>query len=160
MVDREPSKFLVLVRFQHLLGEKMIKTVRKENPIISLVNSVFIDLPAPSNLSYLWNYGSLLGICLIMQIVTGIFLAMHYCAEAHLAFSSVAYLTQESFVLRFWHANCTSMFFLSVYIHIGRGIFYGSYTKIIVWNVGVLLYVLMMATAFIGYVLPWGQMSF
>lgn len=138
----------------------MIKSLRKENPVISLVNSVFIDLPAPSNISYLWNFGSLLGICLVIQIVTGIFLAMHYCADASLAFSSVAYLTQDSFVLRFWHANGTSMFFLCVYIHIGRGIYYGSYTRTIVWNVGILLYVLMMATAFIGYVLPWGQMSF
>lgn len=141
----------------------MTKTIRKENPVISLINSMLIDLPAPSNISYLWNFGSLLGICLIIQIITGIFLAMHYCADANLAFSSVAHITRDvnyGFLLRYLHANGASMFFLSVYLHIGRGIYYGSYTKIIVWNVGVLLFLLMILTAFIGYVLPWAQMSF
>jgi len=141
----------------------MTKTIRKENPVISLVNGMFIDVPAPSNISYLWNFGSLLGICLIIQIITGIFLAMHYCADANLAFSSVAHITRDvnyGPLLRYLHANGASMFFLCVYLHIGRGIYYGSYTKIIVWNVGVLLFLLMMLTAFIGYVLPWAQMSF
>nr|YP_001648503.1 cytochrome b [Topsentia ophiraphidites]ABW83865.1 apocytochrome b [Topsentia ophiraphidites] len=141
----------------------MTKTIRKENPVISLMNGMFIDVPAPSNISYLWNYGSLLGLCLIIQIVTGIFLAMHYCADANLAFSSVAHITRDvnyGSLLRYLHANGASMFFLCVYLHIGRGIYYGSYTKIIVWNVGVLLFLLMILTAFIGYVLPWAQMSF
>lgn len=141
----------------------MIKTIRKENPIISLINSMFVDLPAPSNFSYFWNYGSLLGICLIIQIITGIFLAMHYCPDVNLAFSSVAHITRDvnyGFVLRYLHANGASMFFFCVYFHIGRGIYYGSYTKTIVWNIGVLLFLLMIVTAFIGYVLPWGQMSF
>nr|YP_001648610.1 cytochrome b [Halisarca dujardinii]ABW76602.1 apocytochrome b [Halisarca dujardinii] len=141
----------------------MTKAFRKDNPIVSIVNSIFIDLPAPSNISYLWNYGSLLGICLGVQIVTGIFLAMHYCADVDLAFSSVAHITRDvnyGFVLRSLHANGAAMFFLCVYLHIGRGIYYGSYNKMIVWNVGIVIYLLMMLTAFIGYVLPWGQMSF
>uniref|UniRef100_A0AAU8HNI2 Cytochrome b n=1 Tax=Porifera sp. TaxID=3140030 RepID=A0AAU8HNI2_9METZ len=141
----------------------MTKTIRKENPVISLINSIFIDLPAPSNFSYLWNFGSLLGICLIIQIITGIFLAMHYCSDVNLAFTSVAHITRDvnyGFILRYLHANGASMFFLCVYFHIGRGLYYGSYTKVIVWNVGVVLFFLMIITSFIGYVLPWAQMSF
>lgn len=141
----------------------MTKTIRKENSVISLVNSIFIDLPAPSNFSYLWNFGSLLGICLVIQIITGIFLAMHYCSDVNLAFTSVAHITRDvnyGFILRYLHANGASMFFLCVYLHIGRGLYYGSYTKEIVWNVGVVLFLLMIVTAFIGYVLPWAQMSF
>ena len=141
----------------------MIKTIRKENPVIGLVNSMFIDLPAPSNFSYFWNFGSLLGICLVIQIITGIFLAMHYCPDVNLAFSSVSHITRDvnwGFILRSLHANGASMFFLCVYFHIGRGIYYGSYTKIIVWNVGVLIFLIMIITSFLGYVLPWGQMSF
>lgn len=141
----------------------MTKTIRKENPIIVLVNNMFVDVPSPSNISYLWNFGSLLGACLIIQILTGIFLAMHYCSEVNLAFISVAHITRDvnyGFVLRYIHANGASLFFLCVYFHIGRGIYYGSYTKHIVWNVGVVLFFLMIITSFIGYVLPWGQMSF
>nr|YP_001648565.1 cytochrome b [Ptilocaulis walpersi]ABW83886.1 apocytochrome b [Ptilocaulis walpersi] len=141
----------------------MNKTIRKENPVISLINNMFIDLPSPSNISYLWNFGSLLGISLIIQIITGIFLAMHYCPDINLAFSSVAHITRDvnyGFILRYLHANGASMFFLCVFFHIGRGIYYGSYLKHIVWNVGVLIFLLMIVTAFIGYVLPWGQMSF
>ncbi len=141
----------------------MTKTIRKENPVISLVNNMLIDLPGPSNISYFWNFGILLGVCLIIQILTGIFLAMHYCPDVNLAFSSVAHITRDvnyGFVLRYLHANGASLFFLCVYLHIGRGLYYGSYTKIIVWNVGVLLFLLMIVTAFLGYVLPWGQMSF
>nr|YP_004123486.1 cytochrome b [Halisarca harmelini]ADT81737.1 apocytochrome b [Halisarca harmelini] len=141
----------------------MTKAFRKENPIVSMVNSMFIDLPAPSNISYFWNYGSLLGICLFVQIITGIFLAMHYCSDVDLAFSSVAHITRDvnyGFIIRSLHANGASMFFLCVYFHIGRGIYYGSYNRMFVWNVGVIIYLLMMLTAFLGYVLPWGQMSF
>nr|YP_001648482.1 cytochrome b [Aplysina fulva]YP_005351089.1 cytochrome b [Aplysina cauliformis]ABW76543.1 apocytochrome b [Aplysina fulva]ACA49808.1 apocytochrome b [Aplysina cauliformis] len=141
----------------------MIKAFRKENPVFSIINTIFIDLPAPSNISYLWNFGSLLGVCLIIQIITGVLLAMHYCSDISLAFSSVAHITRDvnyGFILRYLHANGASMFFLCVYIHIGRGIYYGSYTKTMVWNVGIIIYILMMGTAFIGYVLPWGQMSF
>lgn len=141
----------------------MTKAFRKDNPIFSIVNSMFIDSPSPSNISYLWNYGSLLGLCLIVQIITGIFLAMHYCSDVDLAFSSVAHITRDvnyGFIIRSLHANGASMFFLCVYLHIGRGIYYGSYNKMIVWNVGIIIYLLMMLTAFLGYVLPWGQMSF
>ena len=141
----------------------MTKTIRKENPVISLINNMLIDLPAPSNISYLWNFGVLLAICLGIQIITGIFLAMHYCPDVDLAFSSVAHITRDvnyGFILRYLHANGASMFFFCVYLHIGKGIYYGGYTKIIVWNVGVFLFLLMIVTAFIGYVLPWGQMSF
>ena len=141
----------------------MIKTIRKENSIISLANNMFIDLPSPSNFNYLYNFGSLLGICLIIQVITGVFLAMHYCADVNMAFTSVVHITGDvnyGFILRYLHANGASMFFFGVYLHIGRGIYYGSYTKIVVWNVGVLLFLLMIVTAFIGYVLPWGQMSF
>lgn len=114
---------------------QMTKSFRKENPVLSLVNGMFIDLPSPSNISYLWNFGSLLGFCLITQIVTGIFLAMHYCADVNLAFSSVDYITRDvnyGLVFRWLHANGAHMFFLCVYIHIGRGLYYGSYTKQIV----------------------------
>ena len=141
----------------------MTKTIRKENPVISIVNGLLIDLPSPSNLSYFWNFGILLGLCLAIQILTGIFLAMHYCSEINLAFSSVAHITRDvnyGFILRYLHANGASLFFLCVYLHIGKGLYYGSYTKNIVWNVGVLLFLLMIVTAFLGYVLPWGQMSF
>lgn len=97
---------------------------------------------------------------MVFQVLTGIFLAMHYCPDEGLAFSSVVVLTQESFALRFLHANGTSVFFLCVYLHIGKGLYYGGFSKVLVWYVGIFIYVFMMATAFIGYVLPWGQMSF
>ncbi len=139
------------------------RSIRKTNPLISFMNNMFIDLPSPSNISYLWNFGSLLGGCLVIQMVTGIFLAMHYCADVNLAFSSIMHITWDveyGFFLRSLHLNGASFFFVCVYIHIGRGIYYGSYVKRMVWNVGVAIYILMMGTAFMGYVLPWGQMSF
>ena len=137
--------------------------IRKENPIFSPINSALIDLPSPSSISYLWNFGSLLGLCLTIQIITGIFLAMHYCADVSLAFSSIAHITRDvnyGFLLKFLHANGASVFFLCVYIHIARGLYYGSYLKVPLWYSGVIIYLIMMLTAFIGYVLPWGQMSF
>lgn len=137
--------------------------IRKENPIISPINSTLIDLPAPSNISYLWNFGSLLGLCLGIQIITGIFLAMHYCSDVSLAFSSIAHITRDvnyGFLLKYLHANGASAFFLCVYIHIARGLYYGSYLRFHLWSSGVLIFLIMMMTAFIGYVLPWGQMSF
>lgn len=125
---------------------------------------MLVDLPAPSNLSYMWGFGSLLGLCLIIQLGSGIFLAMHYTANIDLAFISVEHIMRDvnyGWLLRYIHANGASMFFIMVYLHIGRGLYYGSYTKPreIVWGVGVIILILMMATAFIGYVLPWGQMS-
>lgn len=137
--------------------------IRKENPIFSPINSTIIDLPSPASISYFWNFGSLLGLCLIIQILTGIFLAMHYCADVSLAFSSVAHIARDvnyGFLLKYLHANGASAFFLCVYIHIARGLYYGSYLRWHLWSSGVTLFLIMMLTAFIGYVLPWGQMSF
>nr|AGZ18941.1 cytochrome b [Dermophis mexicanus] len=137
--------------------------MRKTHPMIKIINNSFIDLPSPSNLSSLWNYGSLLGICLIMQILTGLFLAMHYTADTTMAFSSVAHIYRDvnyGWLMRNLHANGASFFFIFIYMHIGRGIYYGSYLYKETWNIGVILLLLVMATAFVGYVLPWGQMSF
>nr|ALO20829.1 cytochrome b [Halitholus cirratus] len=137
--------------------------IRKENPIFSPINSTVIDLPSPVNISYFWNFGSLLGLCLVIQILTGIFLAMHYCADVSLAFSSIAHISRDvnyGFLLKYLHANGASAFFLCVYIHIARGLYYGSYLRKHLWMSGVAIFLIMMLTAFIGYVLPWGQMSF
>nr|YP_009003495.1 cytochrome b [Caecilia gracilis]AGZ18902.1 cytochrome b [Caecilia gracilis] len=141
----------------------MAPNMRKTHPILKIINNSFIDLPAPSNLSYQWNYGSLLGICLITQILTGLFLAMHYTADTTMAFSSIAHICRDvnyGWLLRNIHTNSASFFFICIYLHIGRGIYYGSYMFKETWNIGVLLLFLTMATAFVGYVLPWGQMSF
>jgi len=137
--------------------------IRKENPLISPINSMLIDLPSPSNISYLWNFGSLLGLCLGIQILTGIFLAMHYSADVSIAFSSVTHILEDvnyGFVLKYLHANGASAFFICVYIHIARGLYYGSYLRSHLWGSGISIFMIMMLTAFIGYVLPWGQMSF
>nr|YP_009003560.1 cytochrome b [Luetkenotyphlus brasiliensis]AGZ19045.1 cytochrome b [Luetkenotyphlus brasiliensis] len=137
--------------------------VRKTHPLIKIINNSFIDLPSPSNLSSLWNYGSLLGLCLISQILTGLFLAMHYTADTSMAFSSVAHICRDvnyGWLMRNTHANGASLFFICIYMHIGRGLYYGSYLYKETWNIGVALLLLVMATAFVGYVLPWGQMSF
>uniref|UniRef100_A0AAU8HNB0 Cytochrome b n=1 Tax=Rhinella sp. Western Amazonia TaxID=3090810 RepID=A0AAU8HNB0_9NEOB len=141
----------------------MAPVLRKSHPLIKIINNSFIDLPAPINLSSLWNFGSLLGICLIAQIATGLFLAMHYTADTSMAFSSVAHICRDvnnGWLLRSLHANGASFFFICIYLHIGRGMYYGSYLFKETWNIGVILLFLVMATAFVGYVLPWGQMSF
>nr|WBU94756.1 cytochrome b [Anguis colchica] len=138
-------------------------TTRKTHPLLKILNSSLIDLPAPPNLSSWWNFGSLLGLCLIMQIMTGIFLAMHYTPHISLAFSSIAHIcrdVQYGWLLRNLHANGASMFFFCIYAHIGRGLYYGSHTLKKTWYSGVALLLMLMATAFLGYVLPWGQMSF
>jgi ubiquinol-cytochrome c reductase cytochrome b subunit len=132
--------------------------------LIALINSYLIDSPAPSNLSYLWNFGSLLGVCLIFQIITGVTLAMHYVGNIDLAFVSVEHIMRDvnyGWLLRYMHMNVAALFFIFVYIHIGKGLYYGSYRKprILLWSIGVIIFILMMATAFIGYVLPFGQMS-
>lgn len=141
----------------------MTLNTRKHHPIIKIVNSSFIDLPTPSNISAWWNFGSLLGLCLIIQIITGLFLAIHYTPDISSAFSSVAHIhrdVQYGWLIRNLHANGASIFFICIYLHIGRGLYYGSYIYIETWNIGVLLLLLVIATAFIGYVLPWGQISF
>nr|WAB69877.1 cytochrome b [Osteocephalus leprieurii] len=141
----------------------MAPITRKTHPLLKIVNNSFIDLPAPANLSAWWNFGSLLGVCLIVQIATGLFLAMHYTADTSMAFSSVAHICRDvnnGWLLRNLHANGASFFFICIYLHIGRGMYYGSFLFKETWNVGVILLFLVMATAFVGYVLPWGQMSF
>jgi ubiquinol-cytochrome c reductase cytochrome b subunit len=134
-------------------------------PIINIFNDHLIDYPTPVNINYLWNFGSMAGIFLVVQILTGIFLAMHYTPHVDLAFLSVEHIMRDvnnGWLIRYLHANGASMFFAVVYIHVARGIYYGSYQKPrgFVWVVGVVILILMMATAFMGYVLPWGQMSF
>nr|YP_009239716.1 cytochrome b [Plotosus lineatus]AMM05995.1 cytochrome b [Plotosus lineatus] len=137
--------------------------LRKSHPILKTVNNALIDLPAPSNISAWWNFGSLLLLCLIMQIMTGLFLAMHYTSEISTAFSSVVHICRDvnyGWTIRNLHANGASFFFICLYLHIGRGLYYGSYLFKETWNIGVVLFLLVMMTAFVGYVLPWGQMSF
>nr|YP_010242199.1 cytochrome b [Notostomus gibbosus]QTI83238.1 cytochrome b [Notostomus gibbosus] len=137
--------------------------LRKTHPLLKIVNGALVDLPAPANISILWNFGSLLLLCLGVQIVTGLFLAMHYTAHIDLAFSSVAHICRDvnyGWLLRTLHANGGSFFFICLYVHIGRGIYYGSFMYLHTWSVGVIILFLTMATAFLGYVLPWGQMSF
>nr|YP_010388453.1 cytochrome b [Zoroaster ophiactis]UPP55902.1 cytochrome b [Zoroaster ophiactis] len=141
----------------------MTGPLRKNHPLLKILNNSLIDLPSPSNLSVWWNFGSLLGLCLIIQIITGLFLAMHYTPDVSLAFSSISHICRDvnyGWLLRNIHANTASFFFFCMYFHIGRGIYYGSYINNETWNIGVILLLLTMLTAFVGYVLPWGQMSF
>nr|AAX14554.1 cytochrome b [Anabas testudineus] len=137
--------------------------IRKTHPLVKIANDALIDLPTPVNISAWWNFGSLLGLCLAAQIVTGLFLAMHYTADTTTAFSSVAHICRDvnyGWLIRNLHANGASFFFICIYLHIGRGLYYGSYLYKETWNTGVILLLLVMMTAFVGYVLPWGQMSF
>jgi ubiquinol-cytochrome c reductase cytochrome b subunit len=132
--------------------------------LLTLANHL-TDYPTPKNLNYWWTFGGILTFCLITQIITGLVLAMHYIAHADLAFSSVEHIMRDvnyGWLIRYIHANGASMFFLAVYIHIFRSLFYGSYKapREIIWILGIMIYLLMMAAAFMGYVLPWGQMSF
>nr|AGX28914.1 cytochrome b [Pomatorhinus ruficollis nigrostellatus] len=141
----------------------MALNLRKNHPLMKIVNDSLIDLPTPSNISSWWNFGSLLGICLITQIITGLLLATHYTADTSLAFNSVAHMCRDvqfGWLIRNIHANGASFFFICIYFHIGRSIYYGSYLNKETWNIGVILLLTLMATAFVGYVLPWGQMSF
>jgi ubiquinol-cytochrome c reductase cytochrome b subunit len=136
----------------------------KSHPLLRLVNSYIIDSPTPSNLSYLWNFGSLLALCLIIQIVTGVTLAMHYTPSVAEAFNSVEHIMRDvnnGWLIRYLHANTASAFFFLVYLHVGRGLYYGSYKapRTLTWIIGSIILIVMMATAFLGYVLPYGQMS-
>nr|YP_913444.1 cytochrome b [Labeo batesii]BAF41505.1 cytochrome b [Labeo batesii] len=138
-------------------------SLRKTHPLMKIANNALIDLPTPSNISTWWNFGSLLGLCLIAQILTGLFLAMHYTSDISAAFSSVAHICRDvnyGWLIRNIHANGASFFFICIYMHIARGLYYGSYLYKETWNIGVVLLLLVMMTAFVGYVLPWGQMSF
>lgn len=141
----------------------MNKPLRVKHPIFSIANSALVDLPAPSNISAWWNFGSLLFLCLIIQILTGLFLAIHYTADINLAFNRVNHICRDvnyGWLLRTLHANGASFFFICIYLHVGRGIYYGSYIFTPTWLVGVIILFLVIGTAFIGYVLPWGQISF
>ena len=133
-------------------------------PLLSLASHL-TEYPTPKNLNYWWTFGGILTFCLITQIVTGLVLAMHYIAHADMAFDSVEHIMRDvnyGWLIRYIHSNGASMFFLAVYIHIFRSLFYGSYKspREIIWIIGIIIYLLMMAAAFMGYVLPWGQMSF
>nr|YP_010238595.1 cytochrome b [Oestrus ovis]QTE20652.1 cytochrome b [Oestrus ovis] len=141
----------------------MNKPMRIKHPIMKIINNSLVDLPAPINISTWWNFGSLLFLCLMIQILTGLFLAMHYTADINLAFNSVNHICRDvnyGWLLRTIHANGASFFFICLYLHVGRGIYYNSYLFIPTWMIGVLILFLVMGTAFMGYVLPWGQMSF
>ena len=135
----------------------------KTNPILKILNSSLVDLPTPRRISTMWNFGSLLGVCLRAQLVTGLFLAMHYSRDTAFAFNSISHIMRDvnyGWALRIFHANGARIFFICAYLHIRRGIYFSSYHQKAVWARGVTILFLLMATAFLGYVLPWGQMSF
>lgn len=141
----------------------MFKPLRTINPVIKILNASLIDLPAPINISIWWNYGSLLGLCLVIQTATGLFLSIHYVPNIDLAFSSVAHIRRDvnyGWLIRARHANGASIFFLFLYLHTGRGLYYNSFVIVETWNIGIIILVLAIAAAFTGYVLPWGQISF
>nr|WPM98431.1 cytochrome b [Ochthebius quadricollis] len=140
-----------------------MKTPMRTKTPLDIINSSLIDLPSPSNISAWWNFGSLLGLCLMIQIITGLFLAMHYTADINNAFNSVIHICRDvnyGWLIRTLHANGASFFFICIYLHIGRGMYYSSYNMKMTWIMGVIILFAVMATAFLGYVLPWGQMSF
>ncbi len=144
---------------------KIEKWLEARLPIISLVHGSFVAYPTPRNLNYFWTFGAILSFMLIAQIITGVVLVMHYAPNTLVAFDLVEHIMRDvnyGWMLRYLHANGASMFFIAVYIHIFRGLYYGSYKepREILWILGVVIFLLMMATAFMGYVLPWGQMSF
>nr|ATC73080.1 cytochrome b [Cicadellinae sp. EMHAU-2015-Zz060410] len=141
----------------------MNKSILKLNPLLKIINNSLIDLPTPLNLSAWWNFGSILGMCLMIQLISGILLSMHYTSNIEMAFISVSHITRDvnyGWLLRTMHSNGASLFFICMYMHTGRGIYYGSYKFVKTWLVGLMIMLLTMATAFLGYVLPWGQMSF
>jgi len=145
-------------------SSKLGKWFNDRLPLLSL-SAHLSEYPTPKNLNYWWTFGGILTFCLVAQIITGIVLAMHYVAQADLAFESVEHIMRDvnyGWLIRYFHANGSSMFFLAVYIHIFRSLYYGSYKspREVIWIIGMIIYFLMMMTAFMGYVLPWGQMSF
>jgi len=136
---------------------------RKNHPLFKIVNSTLVDLPSPANLSVNWNYGSLLGLILVIQLVSGIVLATRFSGHSDISFDSVISIYQDSnygWLLRLVHSTGASFFFFFIYLHIGRGLYYGSYIYPEVWNIGVVIYLILIGTAFLGYVLPWGQISY
>jgi len=159
---KKNTKVMINNGKKHVLNFR--KRINKEN-FLALLDSHIINYPTPSNLNYFWSFGATAGICLVFQLLSGIFVTLHYTADATLAFNSVEHIMRDvnnGWIIRYLHCNCASTFFIVVYAHIFRGIFYGSYIypREKLWVSGILLFILMMATAFMGYVLPWGQMSF
>jgi len=137
--------------------------MRTRHPLFKIANNSLVDLPSPSNISAWWNFGSLLGLCLIIQTLTGLFLAIHYTANVESAFNSIAHICRDvnyGWLIRTLHANGASFFFVCIYLHIGRGIYYRSFKFLHTWLIGVIILFVVIGTAFIGYVLPWGQISF
>ena len=140
----------------------MFKPIHKSNPLLKIITSAIIDLPAPRNLSIWWNFGSILGLCLVIQLITGIFLSIHFRANIDIAFNSISHIIRDvnyGWIIRLIHANGASIIFLCLYIHIARRIYYFSFKIKETWNLGLLLFILTIITAFVGYVLPWGQIS-
>nr|YP_010743029.1 cytochrome b [Anagonalia emeiensis]WEU75310.1 cytochrome b [Anagonalia emeiensis] len=141
----------------------MKKSIMKKNPLMKIINNSLIDLPAPLNLSMWWNFGSILGICLLIQLMSGILLSMHYTSNIEMAFTSVNHIMRDvnyGWMMRSLHSNGASLFFMCLYLHAGRSMYYGSYKYTKTWFMGMVIMLMTMATAFLGYVLPWGQMSF
>nr|YP_010996490.1 cytochrome b [Sophonia nigrilineata]WPC85232.1 cytochrome b [Sophonia nigrilineata] len=141
----------------------MNKPMRKKDPLIKIINYSLIDLPAPLNLSSWWNFGSILGLCLMIQMISGIMLSMHYTSDIEMAFNSISHISRDvnyGWMMRTLHSNGASLFFICMYMHTGRGMYYGSYKFTKTWIMGIMIMLATMATAFLGYVLPWGQMSF
>ena len=137
--------------------------IRKTHPLIKIVNRTLVDLPAPSNITHFWNFGSLLGVCLVTQILTGIFLAIHYTSNINMAFDCISHLIRDvdgGWFVRVLHANGASLFFIAFFIHIGRGLYFKSFILNITWITGVIIFLISIITAFLGYVLPWGQISY
>nr|YP_009935186.1 cytochrome b [Metschnikowia orientalis]QNS23069.1 cytochrome b [Metschnikowia orientalis] len=139
-------------------------TMRKTNPYLALANSYLMDSPQPSSINYWWNMGSLLGLCLVMQMASGMFTAMHYSSNIELAFDSVEHMMRDvngGWLMRYMHANGASFFFMCLYLHMGKALYYGSYKtpRVLVWSMGVMMFMLTMATAFMGYCTVYGQMS-
>lgn len=154
---------LLSISFSYLRFYVLILSFRKHTPLVKIVNSTLVDLPSPANLSVNWNYGSLLGLILVIQLVSGIILATRFSGHDSLSFDSVISIYQDAnygWLLRLVHSTGASFFFLFIYLHIGRGLYYGSYIYPEVWNLGVVIYLLLIGTAFLGYVLPWGQISY
>nr|QNE85399.1 cytochrome b [Psychomyia pusilla] len=142
---------------------KKFISIKKTHPLIKMMNKSLINLPSPSNINFFWNYGSLLGLCLMIQIITGIFLSMNYNPSTLMAFESINHINHNinnGWFYRIIHANGASFFFICVYIHIGRNMYYETFMNKMTWFIGIIILLIMMMTAFVGYVLPWGQMSF
>nr|AVV48254.1 cytochrome b [Costaticella bicuspis] len=140
----------------------MMKPSMKKDPLISMMNSL-LELACPKNISSLWSLGSMISLCLVTQIITGFFLSMHFTADINIAFDSATYISRDvnfGWMIRSIHANGASFFFICLYIHTGRGIYYSSFQLVKTWHIGVTLLLLTILTAFLGYVLPWGQMSY